>query len=73
MNRYKILSEILLSFQGRWGSVDCLIGPREYIDLECDGSTIWAIRVVPDGKREESITQANAISIWVSQQKIKQI
>jgi hypothetical protein len=69
MKRYSIISSIMLTFLGRNDSIDCMIDPGEII-LESDGHTIWAIE---NNNRVESITMANAINIWLNQNKIKEI
>lgn len=62
---------IMLSFLTGNDQCDGMLHPDDgdYV-LETDGHTIW---VILDDKREESITMANAIDIWINQNKIEKI
>ena len=70
MKYYEILSDIMLGFLSRCGTVDYLFGPTEGWVLECNEHTIW---VKKETIRHESITMANAVPIWLAQGKIKEI
>jgi hypothetical protein len=70
MKRYAILNDIMLSFLGRSGTDDYLIGPQDGSTLEANEHTIW---LVVNTMKHESITTANAIDLWLADKKIKEI
>lgn len=59
MKTYKIISPIVLSFNGPQEQYDSLI-VEGY--LETDGETIWLLR---QGNKQETINQAQAINHWL--------
>jgi len=67
MKRYRIKSEILLTFLTPRDQYDLSFSDGE---LESDGSTIWWVK---DGRRHESITTANATDLWTKERKIEEI
>lgn len=69
MKRYKLLKLVILGFYVEGEQCDATLKAGEDV-LESDGHTIWAII---DGTRYESITQANAIGIWLQEGRIAEI
>ncbi len=69
MKRYKILKLVILGFHVEGERCNAKLKVDEDT-LESDGHTIWAII---DGTRQESITQANAIGIWLQEGRIAEI
>ena len=72
MKKYALLQDVLLSFLNGNDQIDALFGPLEHCYLECDGKTIWVVNVEKN-RRDESITMANAIDVWIERNKIKEI
>lgn len=70
MKKYRILKPIVLGFTAPQDQYDALFTPENNVALESDGHTIWVIK---DDKREESITIAAAIEIWLNQGLIVEI
>ena len=70
MRKYKILKPIMLGFLTRQDQFDVIFEPKHEVSLESDGETIWAIKNVV---REESITMAHAIHVWLEQGRIAEI
>ena len=71
MSRYKILKSILLGFTSPEEQYDVIFYPGYNTILESDGSTIWVIE--DKCERRESITTANAINTWLSENAIEEI
>ena len=57
----------MLSFLGIQDQRDCLIkeGELELVDQDGNGIYDTIYYIAPDGKREETITTANAINIYL--------
>ena len=71
MKKFRILKPVMLSFLTPQDQYDTIISPENDAVLESDNHTIWII--TKTGAREESITTANAIEIWLAEGKITEI
>ena len=70
MKKYVITKPIVLGFLTPRDQYDVLFKPEDGVMLESDGHTIWTIK---NGKRDESITTANAIDVWLKEGRIAEI
>jgi|GEM_PF-4281977 hypothetical protein len=70
MKRYRVRQTIVLGFLGPQDQEDRQYQADTETIVECDGKTIF---VVERGKREESITVADAVPLWVEQHKLEEI
>jgi len=70
MKKYKLLHDIVLSFDVGNYQYDFIIGPSDEGIIEFDGQTIW---YVSSKGRFESITTPNLIEIALQQKKIEEI
>lgn len=62
LKRYRVLKPVVLGFLTPRDQYDEIIRPKDNVTLESDGHTIWAIK---NSRRQESITIAAAIEIWL--------
>jgi len=70
MRRYRLLSNIVLSFLLEGEQRDFILSPDEGGALESDGQTVWYIN---KHGRHESITTANIIGVTVAQGLIEEV
>jgi hypothetical protein len=69
MKRYKILRDILLDFLTPQDQYSCRIDSS--YTLECDEHTIWIVD--ESGQRQESITTANAVDMYLERGCIEEL
>ena len=65
-----ITKPIVLGFLTSQDQYDAIIKPEDGVTLESDSHTIWTIK---NGKRNKSITMANAIDVWLKDGLITEI
>lgn len=71
VKKYKVIQPVMLGFLTPQDQVDVLLDPKDReFWLESDGHTIWGMN---SEQRQESITMANAIDIWLEQGKIEEV
>jgi len=70
MKKYMITKPIVLGFLTSQDQYDAIIKPEDGVTLESDSHTIWTIK---NGKRNKSITMANAIDVWLKDGLITEI
>ena len=70
MKKYKILKPVILGFLTPQEQYDIFIDPETGVTLESNGHTIWVLK---DDKRQESITTANAIDLYIERGDIREI
>lgn len=61
MRRFRIAGKVVLGFLTAQDQYDLIVNRGV---LESDGSTIWYVDA--EGRREESITIASAVDVWVA-------
>lgn len=69
--KFKIIGDILISLQGRWGTEDYRIGPQDGASLECNEYIVWIID--KNGKKVETINSRNCITFWLIKKQIEEI